>query len=705
MSMPARNAPCPCGSGKKFKLCCISGFAAPIQPQSGIARTQAALAAFQAGDLAGADALCGRILEGSPRDIQALNLRGVIAHAQGRYQDALAVCTLAVETDRRIPESHNNLGNALYGLERHAEALVCYDSAIRLRAGYVEAHSNRGNVLQSMGDLDGAVACFQEALRLNPRFAQALNNLGNALQLLEREGEAARAYELAIMLEPNRVETHANLGKLYQALNRAGDARDAFAAAVRLNPSFTPGVEGLFDLTRMQCAWDDLEKISDLYSAALHRIVDLGATDQASPFSALALPLSLTGQKLLVERVGEAISAPLKSVDLPPLPDGQGVTAARLRVGYLTADYRAHATAHLLGHLFAQHDRFRFEVFAYSTGPDDQSDYRRRFEREAEHFVELQGWTPSRIANRIRADQVDILVDLHGHTKGHSLPALTLRPAPLQLHFLGYPGTIGKAFVDYSLVDNVVCPPGHEVYYSERVYRLPDVYQINDHQPIADLLPRDSYGLPAGGFVFCCFNTSYKLTPAILAVWLRILDRVPNSLLWLHRSSEQAERNLRMAAEKLGCPTERLVLGATLPKDQHLARLQHADLMLDTPIVNAMTTASDALWAGVPVLSVLGDSFAGRAGASILTAIGLPELIMPDLTAYEETAVRLATHPQEMAALKAKLAANRLTTPLFDTPWFVRNLEAAYEELWLRRLAELDAQEGRVLVTAARAAS
>ncbi|MGH2390847.1 MAG: hypothetical protein ACRDIE_21815, partial [Chloroflexota bacterium] len=212
--------------------------------------------------------------------------------------------------------------------------------------------------------------------------------------------------------------------------------------------------------------------------------------------------------------------------------------------------------------------------------------------------------------------------------------------------------------------------------------------QINDRQPIAATLPRAAYSLPKNGFVFCCFNASYKITPEIFAAWLSILDRVPDSALWLYRSNDYMERNLRAEAQRLGCPRERLRFAGPLPKDEHLARLRHADLMLDTPVVNAMTTASDALWAGVPVLSIRGDSFPSRAGASILTAIGLPELIMPDLAAYEETAVRLATHPEEMAALKAKLAANRLTYPLFDTARFVRNLEAAYEELWARHQAE-----------------
>ncbi|HXT36904.1 MAG TPA: hypothetical protein VN837_15110, partial [Chloroflexota bacterium] len=409
-------------------------------------------------------------------------------------------------------------------------------------------------------------------------------------------------------------------------------------------------------------------------------------------FDAFTLPLLPVDQRRLIERLGVRIAAPVTAPKdrLPPAP-ARVVPGRRLTVGYLSSDYRSHPIGHVLGHLFALHDRARFAVTAYSTGPNDGSVYRRRVEDEAERFVDMHGWSPRRIAERIRADGIEVLVDLHGHTMGNSLAALALRPAPLQIHALGYPGTVGKDFVDYSLVDGVVCPPEHEHYYAEQVYRLPDTYQINDRQPIAAWQPRASYNLPEEGFVFCCFNASYKLDPLIFQSWIRILDRAPGSVLWLYRANDQMVHNLHREAVRLGCPPERIILAPSLPKDQHLARLQHAGLMLDTPIVNAMSTASDALWAGVPVLNILGDSFPSRAGASILTAIGLPELIMPDLGAYEDTAVRLATHPAEMAALKAKLAANRLTTPLFDTARFVRNLETAYEKLWARQVANAEA--------------
>jgi len=787
----ARNTPCPCGSGKKYKLCCL----APPVPDSGspadfdyAALYSTAIAVFQAGDLQAANQACAHIPGDAPQAIHALNLQAMIAHTERRYGDALHLCDAAIALAPDTPEFHNNRGNALQALGDANTARISFEYAIRLHPTMVEAHNNLGNLLLAQGQATEAVPVLREAIRLHPDYPEAhknlgnalaelgrhedavplyvraldlrpgyvealgslgisclalgqheeavgvylealrqnpqeaefycslgdayqalglsleaceafraaiciqpshpraLNNLGNALQAIGDNTEAARVYERARDLEPSRAEVHNNMGRLQLLLEREEEALTSFSRAVALNPGYLTAVEGLFQTMRAQCAWEHLEEVSERYRSLIQESLSGQEAIAANPFNAFNLPLSPAEQRALVERVSAQTAAPLLPLrgTLPPAPPRQ--VGQRLRIGYLSADYRNHATAHLLGHLFARHDRERFEVIAYSTGPNDGSDYRQRIEQEADRFVDMHRWTPLQAASRIRLDGVDVLVDLHGHTLGSSLGVLALHPAPLQVHFLGYPGTVGKDFVDYTLVDAVTCPPEHEPTFSEPVYRLPNCYQINDRQPIDETFSRAAYGLPERGFIFCSFNATYKLTPTIFALWLRLLDRVPHSVLWLYRSNEQAERNLRAEAGRLGCPQERIIFGGTLPKAGHLARLRHADLMLDTPVINGHTTASDALWAGVPVLSILGQSFPDRVGASLLTAIGLPELIMPDLAAYEATAVRLATSPEELAALTAKLAANRLTTPLFDTPRFVRNLETAYEELWTRHL-------------------
>ncbi|HEY8286745.1 MAG TPA: tetratricopeptide repeat protein [Chloroflexota bacterium] len=755
MTAPARNAPCSCGSGKKYKLCCLGNAASPTQIDPSTLVNSAA-ARYQRGDLTGAEVACRQALTSNPRADQALHLLAVIARDRRDYPAAAALASEAMEYRGSTPEYLNTLGNALLGLRAFEDALTAFHEALRLRPAFAEARNNLANTLAALGRHAEAVPHFQQALvltprnalihanlgfsysalgryvdtvaacrtalrldpqlaevcctlgdayyaltlheeaaaaltraiRLRPGFAHAFNTLGNAYRAMKRYPEASAAYEQAIIAAPDRVEYHANAGKAALDRGHADLALAACAAAIRCDPSYLPALEGIFHVGRLHCAWDGIEQAATSYRKAILACLERNERVDVDPFDAFALHLPPAEQRRLIERLGAQIAAPVAAMkgELPPAPFR--IPGQRLRLGYLSSDYRSHATAHLLGHLFTLHDRSRFEVIAYSTGLNDRGYYRDRLEAEAERFVDVYQWTPLRVASRIRQDGVDILVDLHGHTMGASLPVLALHPSPLQIHFLGYAGTVGKDLVDYSLVDNVVCPSEHEHYYSEKVYRLPDTYQINDRQPIGESKPRSTYGLPSEGFVFCCFNASYKITPEIFASWMRILRRTPGSVLWLYQSNEHMARNLQDEAWRQGIPPERLIFGASVPKDQHLARLQHADLMLDTPIVNAMTTASDALWAGVPVLSILGDSFPDRAGASILTAIGLPELIMPDLGAYEETAVRLAAQPQEMAALKAKLAANRLTTPLFDTEHFVRNLEASYEELWARHVIE-----------------
>ncbi len=787
MTTPARNTPCPCGSGRKYKYCCAAADA-PLAREDPGTMVDSAIVRFQNGDYERAEAACKKALAVAPRMHQAFNLLGILAQERGDFAAAAAHLSRAVSLDAGVSQYQNNLGNALRQLDRHEEALSCFDAAIRLRPELPEPHHNRGNVLQALDRLeealssyeealrlrpnnpeannslgntlsamkcfdeayscyrravsqrpeyadafgnlgnackalgnydeaiaacreairlnpslaepycilgdayqalslgDQAITAFQEALRLNPGFAAALNSLGSAFRMLGRYQEAIAAFHQAVEADSVWAQPRANLGATYLATGNDTEAIAAFAGALECDPEYLPGIEGWFEISRKHCAWEKLEETSARYEAALLRTIHGPEPLNTSPFTALNLPLAPLAQRALVERIGARIATARRAdqTAFPPRPSRR--PGQRLRIGYLSSDYRSHAVAHVLGHLFALHNRTRFEVVAYSTGQNDGSAYRLRIERQAEHFVDMHGWSPLQIAQRIHADGVEILVDLNGHTMGNSLHALALRPAPLQIHALGYPGTVGKDFVDYSLVDAVICPPEHEHYYSEQVYRLPDTYQINDRQPIAARQSRASYGLPEEGFVFCCFNASYKLEPLIFQSWLRILDRVPGSVLWLFRSNLPAERNLRAEASRLGCPQERIIFGGALPKADHLARLHHADLMLDTPAINAMSTASDALWAGVPVLSILGDSFPRRAGAGILSAIGLPDLIMPDLAAYEATAIRLATNPEELAALRVRLEANRLTTPLFDTPRFVRNLEAAYEELWTRHL-------------------
>lgn len=361
----------------------------------------------------------------------------------------------------------------------------------------------------------------------------------------------------------------------------------------------------------------------------------------------------------------------------------------RICIGYLSSDFKNHATAHLIGSLFKTHDRSRFRIHAYSYGTDDGSAYRAQLQADCDQFVDLRSMSHGDAAARIMADSVDILVDLKGHTEGNRMEICAYRPAPIQVAYLGFPGSSGADFMDYLISDGVVTPPDHEAYFSEKLVLLPHTYQVNDRFQKIAATPesRKSAGLPDETFVFCCFNESYKIEARLFDVWMSILRQVSDSVLWLLDTSADTSENLRRQAEKRGVASERLVFAPKIPKQHHLARLRFANLCLDTWMVNGHTTTSDALWAGIPVVVIFGTHFASRVSASLLSAVGLPDLIADSPASYEAMAVRLATHAEELRKLKKRLKDNQLRMPLFDTHRFTRNLESAYQRMWARHVS------------------
>ncbi len=367
----------------------------------------------------------------------------------------------------------------------------------------------------------------------------------------------------------------------------------------------------------------------------------------------------------------------------PPLPKHPRHRKAKIRLGYLSNDFRQHPTAHLISELIERHDRRRFEVIGYSCGPDDGSPERRRLAKGFDRFTDIRLASHADAAGIIHRDEIDILVDLNGYTRGARTRILAHRPAAVQVNFLGYPGTMGADFIDYIVADAIVIPPGEERFFSETVVRLADSYQPNDRQrQIAGSTPsRGACGLPPQGFVFCCFNNGFKITAVLFALWMRLLAKVPGSVLWLLETNQAAKINLRREAAAAGIPAERLVFAPRQPLPEHLARHRLADLFLDTLPYTAHTTASDALWTGLPVLTCLGGTFAGRVAASLLTAVGLPDLITASLDEYEALALALASDPARLSILKQRVAANRDTTPLFDSERYTRALEQAYERM------------------------
>lgn len=509
-------------------------------------------------------------------------------------------------------------------------------------------------VLLEQRKFDEALSWLRKAVEIDPRHAGAHNNLGIALARGNLPGEAIRHFRAALAADPDLSDARVNL--------------------------WMPLLEA--------CDWATLEsELADLVSLA-PAVPEGDWVTRISPYVSLLLPLPREMQR----QVARAYSARIeRAVAGLPRPDrALERDPPRLRIGYVSGDFHNHATAHLTAGMFARHDRRRFEVYAYSIGHGDASEYRRRIVAGCDRFVEVGDEPFEATARRMAADGVHIAVDMKGYCGGGRPEIFALRPAPVQVSFLGYPGSMGAGFIDYLIADRRVAPESEAEWFSERLVWMPSSYQVNDReQPIAERVPtRAEAGVPEAGFVFCCFNRSFKIDAETFALWMRILAAVPGSVLWLFRSNLAAENALRTAALRHGVAHERLVFATKLPKPEHLARHRLADLVLDTHVVNAHTTASDALWAGVPVLTWPGETFAARVAASLLHTIGLSELVAPSASAYEETAIELARNPQRLRALRERLARKRLAAPLFDTDRYVRALERAYERMWAVHAAQ-----------------
>jgi protein O-GlcNAc transferase len=626
----------------------------------------------QQGRLDEAGAAYRDLIGKSPNSLVYLNL-GTVEQELGRLGDALAAFSQAIALDPAYAQAHFNRGVILQLQGRLDEAIAAYRVAMNLRPDHVEAVTNAGIVLQELGRLDEAALAFEQAVKLRPAAAEPYNNVGIALLARGQAAEAVTAFQRALALKPDYAEAFHNMGNAWRELGKPEGAIAAYGQALRLRPDDADAFAQLVYQRWRACDWTG-------YAADQQRLLDLvrqGA--RIPPFFLLATNAGPADQlacaRCWVEPLGRA--APQTFAPRTSRPGD------RIRLGYLSADLHQHATAYLTAELFERHDRARFEVVAYSYGPDDASPLRRRLTDAFDRFVDIRPLSHAQAAQRIHADAIDILIDLKGHTLNARTAIMAARPAPIQVNYLGYPGTMGADFIDYIVADRTVVPPDQEPYFSENLVALPGSYQPNDtRRAIAPAPSRRDCGLPPDGFVFCCFNSSYKISPAFFAMWMRLLRATPASVLWLLESNPLARRNLRREAEERGVDPERLVFAPIKPIAEHLARHRHADLFLDTLPCNAHTTASDALWAGLPVLTCAGATFAGRVAASLVAATGLPELVAPSLEAYERLALDLARTPQRLRELRERLQTNRVAAPLFYISAYVRNIEAAYARMW-----------------------
>lgn len=645
----------------------------------------------------------------------------LIQHGQAR--EAAAHAEQVIRDGLHAVELHQCCGNAYYTLGRTDLALACYDRALALApdqiallynaalaharlgerdaalarldrilaqdASHLNAQIKRGDLSKDAGDLATAQQAYRAALALAPKLAEVHNNLGATLYVAGHLREAIDSYRTALELGLGAHAPRAwlNLGNAHHALRELEDALAAYKRGLAIAPDDASLLAEATHIQQKLCEWDDFDALRRRVVEPILQWDAAGPPPSAFAFVALPADISPAEQQAVAARYARYVT----SMAGRPLAPRTQRAAGPIRIGYVSADFYNHATAHLMLGLFRLHDRRQVRVHAYSFGPDDGSEYRRRIVADSDVFCELGAMTDRAAAERIRADSVDILIDLKGFT-GAARPTLfAMRPAPLQVQWLGYPGTMGAEWIDYIVADRTVLPPEDVAHYSEAPIWMPHSYQVNDsEQPIDAATPsRAECGLPDEGFVFCCFNSPYKIDPEVFAVWMQLLRDVPGSVLWLYAGTATTNANLKRQAQLHGVDASRLVFARTQGKPQHLARHRLADLFLDTLYYNAHTTTSDALWAGLPVLTVPGRTFAARVAASLLRAVGLDELIMPDLASYAATARALANDSARLAALRRKLHAVRGTAPLFDTARFARDLDRAYVQIWHRHQAGL----------------
>ena len=632
----------------------------------------------QMGDLDAAEAAYRKVIAGDPNIAVAHNNLGAVLKDQGRLDAAVAAFAQAIALQPDYAEAIYNSATVLQQQGRLDGALAAYGRAIALQPDYVDAINNAGIVLQELGRQRDAIDLYRRHVRPEPAHAQLHNNLGTALLADGRPAEARAAFEQALSCRRDFLEAAHNLGN---ALRELGDLQGAIAAwrgALLLRSDHADAFSQLVHHRALACAWEDREA----EQAKLLEMVRSGI--RVPPFYLFATAASAADQMRCAEQWVQPIKPPESAVFEHRVRD----ESSRIRLGYLSGDFHDHATARLMAELFERHDRDWFEVCAYSYGVDDDSPMRARLNRAFDRFVDIAASSHRDAARRIHEDKVDILIDLKGYTHRARPAIAACRPAPVQVSYLGFPATMGADFIDYVLVDRFVVPESQQAFFAERLVHLPTCYQVNDRtrEVAAVRTSRSDCGLPERGLVLCCFNNSYKLSPATFGIWMRLLKAVPDSVLWLLGANGLVEANLRGEATKRAVDPGRLIFAPVVPPPAHLERHRHADLFLDTVPCNAHTTASDALWCGLPVLTCSGDTFAGRVAGSLLTAIGIPELVTTSLEEYERTALALLREPGRLHALRHRIERERDVNSLFDLPGLTAAIEAAYQRMWRRWL-------------------
>jgi predicted O-linked N-acetylglucosamine transferase (SPINDLY family) len=713
------------------------------------ATLQQCLMLLQQRRMADAEKLLEQITKRSPDNHEALHLLGIIAHETGkshravtliakaiqlnpdfataydslanalndlgRRDEALANCEKAIALDPGFVEAYVNRGNILNALKRHDDAVANYDRALAIEPGFAEAHLNRGTALSAAGRHEEALASCDRAIALRPGLAEAHLNRGNILVHLKRDSEALASFGRSIVLKPNHAEAHYNLGNLLSTLRRYEDAVASYDRAIAGKPGHAdallnhglalyhlgrfeealashekaitsePGLDfllgNIIQLKLKICDWNGLDRRIEQLARSIQRDEKV-----CQPFTAL----SVLRSPLLQQRAAAVYALCKHPPDCRLSQINKYPRHDKIRIGYFSADFRQHPVSGLMVGLFERHDRSRFHIAGFAFGPNNTDAMTARVAGALDEFIDVRGLPDLSVAQLAREHEIDIAIDLGGYTTDSRTGIFALRAAPIQVNYIGYLGTMAIDYMDYIIADRILIPEADQKFYSEKVAYIPS-FQSNDAKRRFSGRPltRTDLGLPEQGIVFCCFNNNFKILPEIFNIWGRIVNRTPGSVIWLHAANDAAMKNLRAAAARIGIDRERIIFATPVEQPEYLARLRLANLFLDTLPYNAGATASDALWAGLPVLTQIGETFAGRVAASLLTAIGLPELITSSPIEYENMAVQLAHNHDQLAGIRRKLADNHLTTALFDTKQFAAHIEAAYTSMYERWQAGL----------------
>lgn len=619
-----------------------------------------------------------------------------------------------INLDAKHEKAWFNLGLVYHKSNNLKKALDCYNKALALNPSYVDALNNKGNVLKSQGQLEGAYKCYSDAATIKPS-AIVYYNIGLVLQLMNRPhdavdaficavkyqpdysdawtglgfafhktknyAQAVDAYKKSLTLKPDNAVVWNGLGITYKKLKMLEPAIECFARAVDIKPDYSEALGALVQNKMHACDWKQLDEVLINVEASIKK------GGQLVPFNILATPLSAEIQKQCAEQYTQH-HFPLMD---PLTGPHTRYKHPKIRIGYFSADLHNHATAYLMADLFDRHDRSRFEIFGFSFGSESQDEMALRMRGAFDAFYDVGNLTDFDIAKLAKAKEIDIAVDLKGYTRGARPGIFTYMPAPVQVSYLGYPGTLGAPYIQYLIADKVLIPTEARPHYSEKVAYMPDSYQVNAKRKVLpeNTNTRADFGIPKQAFVFCCFNNNYKITPDVFDIWLRLLQEIKHSVLWLFEANPSATVNLKSRAQAQGIAPERLIFAKKAPQEVHLSRYYHADLVLDTFHYNAHTTTSDALWVGCPVLTCLGTTFPGRVAASILEAFGMPEMITKSPEAYFNLAKQLALDLDKLQTIRQKVVANRDSQALFDIDLYTHHIEQLYNQMYQRHQAGL----------------